>query len=76
MQSDWDTNNNNWQDCEFFDSGYGIGFGTGLVSLDDPQGSGKEQGSIRDNLMAYCYYHDIDKHAIWAKFGVKNFSEL
>ena len=74
VQSDWDTNNNNWHDCEFFDLGYGIGFGTNLLSLDLTSGSGKNTGP-RDNLMAHCYFHDIDRQAIWAKFGVKNFSE-
>lgn len=74
VQSDWDSNNNNWHDCEFFDLGYGIGFGTNLLSLDLTSGSGKNTGP-RDNLMAHCYFHDIDRQAIWAKFGVKNFSE-
>ena len=74
VQSDWDTNNNNWHDCEFFDLGYGIGFGTNLLSLDLTSGSGKNTGP-RDNLIAHCYFHDIDRQAIWAKFGVKNFSE-
>ena len=75
MQSDWDIHNNNIKDCEFCDSGYGIGFGTGLVSLDVTQGSGKEQGP-NQNTITYCYFHDIDKHAIWAKFGVKNTSSF
>lgn len=74
VQSDWDTNNNNWHDCEFFDLGYGIGFGTNLLSLDLTSGSGKNTGP-RDNLIAHCYFHDIDRQALWAKFGVKNFSE-
>ena len=74
VQSDWDTNNNNWHDCEFFNLGYGIGFGTNLLSLDLTSGSGKNTGP-RDNLMAHCYFHDVDRQAIWAKFGVKNFSE-
>ena len=74
VQSDWDSNNNNWHDCEFFDLGYGIGFGTNLLSLDLTSGSGKNTGP-RDNLMAHCYFHNIDRQAIWAKFGVKNFSE-
>ena len=42
--------------------------------LDLTSGSGKNTGP-RDNLMAHCYFHDVDRQAIWAKFGVKNFSE-
>lgn len=74
LQSDWDTNNNNFKDCEFSDLGYGIGFGTNLLSLDISSGSGKNTGP-RENLISHCYFHDIDRQAIWAKFGVKNFSE-
>jgi hypothetical protein len=73
VQSDWDIHNVNWKDCEFCDNGYGVGFGTGLTSLDITPGSGKEKGP-NQNVIESCYFHDIDRQAIWMKFGVKNSS--
>ncbi len=73
VQSDWDIHNNKWSDCQFAECAYGIGFGTGLSSLDITPGSGKTVGPSK-NTINTCYFHDINRHAIWAKFGIENSS--
>ena len=73
VQSDWDIHNNKFNDCEFAECAYGIGFGTGLATLDITSGSGKTTGP-NQNIIHTCYFHDINRHAIWAKFGNKNSS--
>ena len=70
MQSDWDILITISKDCESRDSGYGIGFGTGLVSLDVHKAVVKNKDDPKYNNL--LLFSDIHKHAIWAKFGVKN----
>ena len=71
ISSDWDTNNNNFIDCDFYDLGYGVLFGTNLVTLDPDQYSSKNYGPYH-NTFERCRFNDIDRQAIWVKFGEWN----
>ena len=71
VSSDWDTNTNNFVDCDFFDLGYGFAFGTNLESLDPTQFSSKNYGPY-NNIIERCRFNDIDRQAIWIKFGEWN----
>ena len=71
VSSDWDTNSNNFIDCDFFDLGYGIAYGTNLVSLDPTQYSSKNYGPY-NNVIERCRFNDIDRQALWVKFGEWN----
>ena len=74
ISSDWDIRNNIWKDCEFYSSGYGIVFGINLGSLDITPGSGKITGP-KDNEWKDCYFHDINRQAVWIKYGINNLSQ-
>lgn len=71
ISSDWDINNNNWIDCDFFDLGYGCAFGSNLTTLDPDQYSSKNYGPY-SNTLERCRFNDIDRQAIWVKFGEWN----
>ena len=71
VSSDWDINNNNWIDCDFFDLGYGITFGTNLITLDLDIYSSKNYGPY-SNTIERCRFNNIDRQAIWVKFGEWN----
>lgn len=71
INSDWDTNKNNFTDCDFYDLGYGVTFGTNLETLDPDQYSSKNYGPYH-NTFEHCLFHDIDRQAIWIKFGEWN----
>ena len=81
--SDWDIHDNVWNNCEFYDLAYGIAFGTQLISLDILEGSGKQTGPYR-NRWSNCKFGqlnggvplgNIDKNAVWIKYGKNNVSE-
>ena len=71
VSSDWDIHNNIWKDCEFSYLGYGIAFGVGLTSVDVTPGSGKITGPNR-NTWKDCTFHNINRQAVWVKFGERN----
>ena len=71
ISSDWDINNNNWIDSKFFDLGYGFAFGTNLVTLDPDAYSSKNYGPY-NNTIERSTFTDIDRQAIWVKFGEWN----
>jgi hypothetical protein len=73
ISSDWDTNNNNFIDCDFYSLGYGIAFGTNLLSLDVEIYSSKNYGPY-NNIIERTNFTDIDRQAIWVKFGKWNSS--
>jgi hypothetical protein len=72
--SDWDIHNNTWSNCDFYDLAYGLAFGAGLLSLDITDGSGKQTGPY-NNQWSNCRFNDIDKNAVWVKYGKTNISE-
>ena len=72
--SDWDTHNNSWSNCEFYDLAYGIAFGTQLISLDISESSGKQIGPY-NNRWANCKFNNINRNAAWVKYGKGNVSE-
>jgi len=72
--SDWDIHNNIWSNCNFYDLAYGIGFGTQLLSLDSAVNSGKETGPY-NNRWFNCKFNNINKNAVWVKYGKGNASE-
>ena len=72
MYRDWDTRNNQIKDCAFTNNAYGIAFGAGLVSLDLTANSGKQTGPLKNTIM-HCEFLNINKHAVWAKYGTKNY---
>ena len=69
--SDWDINNNSFLDCKFYDLGYGFAFGTNLTTLDPDQYSSKNYGPYL-NVIERCKFNNIDRQAIWVKFGEWN----
>lgn len=71
VSSDWDTNNHSFIDCDFFDLGYGFAFGTNLITLDPDQYSSKNYGPY-NNTIERSRFMDIDRQAIWIKFGEWN----
>jgi len=71
VYSDWDTHDCDWKGCSFENNSYGINFGIGLASLDLTSESGKETGP-RQNIIERCIFRNINKHAVWMKFGTKN----
>ena len=71
VSSDWDTNNHSWTDCNFYNLGYGIAFGTNLETLDPDQFSSKNYGPY-NNTIERCQFDNIDRHAIWVKYGKWN----
>ena len=72
LYSDWDTRNNQIKDCAFTNNANGIAFGAGLVSLDLTANSGKQTGPLKNTIM-HCEFLNINKHAVWAKYGTKNY---
>lgn len=74
VSSDWDTHNNIWKDCKFYDASYGIAFGTNLLTLNLLSGSGIETGPY-NNLWTNCKFDNINRNAVWVKFGKRNKSE-
>ena len=72
--SDWDIHNNVWLNCDFYNHAYGIAFGAGLSSLDITIGSGKEVGPY-NNRWSNCRFNNINKNAVWVKYGKGNVSE-
>jgi len=71
VSSDWDTNNNIWTDCDFNSLGYGVAFGINLISLDPGLYSSKNYGPY-NNIFEKSRFSNIDKQAIWIKFGEWN----
>lgn len=67
--SDWDTNNNNFTECNFNTLGYGVAFGE-TMNLGAP---GQATGPS-NNSFERCEFEDIDRHAIWVKNGYYNTS--
>jgi hypothetical protein len=74
VASEWDTHNNLWINCDFYNLAYGIAFGTQLNSLDITIGSGKEVGAY-GNRWADCTFTNINKNAVWIRWGKTNLSE-
>ena len=72
--SEWDIHNNTWDNCNFYDLSYGLAFATQLVSLNIAEGSGRETGPYK-NRWANCRFEDIDKNAVWSRWGNSNASE-
>ena len=72
--SDWDIHNNVWTKCDFYDLEYGITFGTQLLTLNGAVGSGQQIGP-HDNHWLDCNFNNINKHAVWIRWGVNNLSE-
>jgi len=71
ISSDWDTNNNNWIDCDFYDLSYGFAFGTNLITLDPDTYSSKNYGPY-NNVIERSQFNNIGRQAIWVKFGEWN----
>ena len=71
VSSDWDTNSMHWKDCDFSNCAYGIVLGTNLVSVDLTANSGKQTGPYQNSFM-HNHFSNINKHAVWIKFGNKN----
>lgn len=74
VYSDWDANNNTWNDCLFSDTGIGLGFGVGLSTLDASTASGRRTGA-QYNKIYRCEFTDVHQQAIYFKFGSFNESE-
>ena len=72
--SEWDIHNNLWLNCDFYNLAYGIALGTQLNSLDITVGSGKEVGAY-SNRWADCTFTNINKNAVWIRWGKTNLSE-
>ena len=72
--SDWDIHNNIWNNCEFYNLAYGFAFGTQMISIDISIGSGRETGP-HNNSWKNSRFNDIDKNAVWIKYGKTNSSE-
>ena len=73
ISSDWDIHNNTWDTCEFFKCSYGFAFGTNLNTLNSLVGSGQEKGPY-SNIINNSRFDNINRHAIWVKFGDLNTS--
>ena len=73
ISSDWDIHNNIWDNCSFVDCSYGFAFATNLNTLNSLAGSGQEKGPY-NNTITNSRFDDINRHAIWAKFGTLNTS--
>lgn len=71
VSSDWDTNSNKFIECNFYDLGYGFAFGTNLITLNPDQFSSKNYGPYL-NVIERCHFSNIDRQAIWVKFGEWN----
>lgn len=71
VSSDWDISNNNWIDGRFHNLGYGIALGSNLITLDPGTYSSKNYGPY-NNTIERCNFKDIDRQAIWVKFGEWN----
>ena len=71
VYSDWDIHNCNFKDCSFDLNYHGVALGVGLASLDITANSGKETGPSQ-NLIERCVFSNIDKQAVYIKFGTKN----
>lgn len=74
ISTDWDIINNHFVDMKFDTCGYGIGFGTGIESLNINAGSGTETGPL-NNVIENSLFENIDKNAFWIKFGTNNISQ-
>ena len=72
--SDWDIHNNTWASCNFNTLQWGITFGAGLITLNAADSSGKEVGPY-NNSWTGCQFNDINKNAVYIKFGQGNKSE-
>ena len=73
VSSDWDIHNNTWDNCAFSNCSYGFGFGSNLNTLNALAGSGQEKGPY-NNIISNSRFDDINRHAIWSKFGTLNTS--
>ena len=71
VSSDWDIHNNTWDNCAFSNCSYGFGFASNLNTLNALAGSGQEKGPY-NNTISNSRFDDINRHAIWAKFGTLN----
>jgi len=69
VKSDYDTDNNTFNACEFANSNYGIVFGQGTI-LGDP---GQLTGPV-NNTVTNSYFHDINENGIWIVNGGYNTS--
>jgi len=72
LYSNWDIRNNHIKDCQFTNNAYGIAFGVGLLTVDLTANSGKQTGPLQNTIM-HCEFLNINKHAVWVKFGTKNY---
>ena len=73
VASDWDIHNNTWNNCNFYDLAYGITFATQLMSLNIADGSGQQTGPY-NNSWSNCRFDNINKNAVWARWGKSNAS--
>ena len=73
VSSDWDIHNNTWDNCAFSNCSYSFAFATNLNTLNALAGSGQEKGPY-NNTISNSRFDDINRHAIWAKFGTLNTS--
>ena len=73
ISSDWDIHNNTWDNCAFSDCSYGFGLASNLNTLNALAGSGQEKGPY-NNTISNSRFDDINRHAIWSKFGTLNTS--
>jgi len=72
--SDWDIHNNLWKSCNFNTLSWGLTFGAGLLTLDAAANSGKNTGPY-NNRWTDCNFNNINKSAVYIKFGKGNTSE-
>lgn len=71
VSSDWDTNSNIFDDCDFYNLGYGIAFGINLPTLNPDPYSSRNYGPY-NNTWKQCRFTDIDRQAVWIKYGKWN----
>ena len=63
-----------WDNCSFANCSYGFAFATNdLNTLNALAGSGQEKGPY-NNTISNSRFDDINRHAIWTKFGTLNSS--
>jgi len=74
VYSDWDTEFNLWESCNFYDLGVGLGFGVGVSTLDSSSSSGIRTGAIQ-NKVENSTFKDVSQQAIYFKFGYDNVSQ-
>jgi len=71
VQSNWDIDNNIFDQCTFDTLGYGIAFGNDMIM--GSVGAGLSVGPSK-NIISNSIFNEINKHAIWVQEGKNNIS--